>query len=361
LPGAGELATALVLGGGGSKGSFESGALCFLKTQLNDLNISQVCGSSTGALNALALSTGIINGTDLILELYLGLQTSASMYRYSEVFRSVDELLQLGFETSLEALLRGGTQDLSGSYLQYDQWYTRLGTYGLPVMVPTIGGLIDAYILWRVVDEVELKIAYLQMIHGVLNKATSVYVLEPIEKVLNANIDFAAVGTLPLRMAVVGLETGELAYIDENGDLLIGAASENASDFREKWIIEGSRQAKLVNGCLASASIPGAFPARQLRANPWQLMHCVDGGVREMAPLHAAKQLGAKRVIAILASPITVESISIPNRPTMGPAVARSVEILTSEVAREEHSPSAGWCDDVEMSPNVQMRPLRNV
>src|SRR6202041_544223 len=57
----------------------------------------------------------------------------------------------------------------------------------------------------------------------------------------------------------------------------------------------------LVEGALASASVPLVFPPRHLADDDY-----VDGGVLQIIPVRAAVQLGATRIIAVVAMPLEI-------------------------------------------------------
>ena len=57
----------------------------------------------------------------------------------------------------------------------------------------------------------------------------------------------------------------------------------------------------VVEGALASASVPVVFPPRPLADDDY-----VDGGVLQNVPVRAALHLGASRIIAVLAIPLQI-------------------------------------------------------
>ena len=58
----------------------------------------------------------------------------------------------------------------------------------------------------------------------------------------------------------------------------------------------------LIEGALASASVPLVFPPRPLADDDY-----VDGGVLQLVPVRAAAQLGAQRIIAVVAIPLYID------------------------------------------------------
>ena len=64
---------------------------------------------------------------------------------------------------------------------------------------------------------------------------------------------------------------------------------------------DGAGPVDLVDGAIASASVPMVFPPHPLADDDY-----VDGGVIEIVPVSAAAALGATRIIAVVAVPLTL-------------------------------------------------------
>ena len=109
-----------------------------------------------------------------------------------------------------------------------------------------------------------------------------------------APIDAALVARpgLELRLATVALGAGVLRYVTEDGVLV-------QSDALTPVPGEAGGPVDLVDGVIASASVPMIFPPRPLAGDAY-----VDGGVVENVPVAAAAALGATRIYAILAMPL---------------------------------------------------------
>jgi NTE family protein len=91
-----------------------------------------------------------------------------------------------------------------------------------------------------------------------------------------------------LRIAVVSLESGELRYVTESGELL----DRHGTPL-------GGEPVDLVDAVRASCAIPAILPPIRLGEE-----HYVDGGVRETLPAEVAvEQLGVTRCYAVVASP----------------------------------------------------------
>ena len=97
---------------------------------------------------------------------------------------------------------------------------------------------------------------------------------------------------LQLRLAVIALRAGVLRYVTESGTIV-------ESDARTPAPGLSAGPVGVVDGAIASASVPMVFPPRALADDDY-----VDGGVVEIIPVRAAAQLGATRIIAVVAVPL---------------------------------------------------------
>ena len=99
---------------------------------------------------------------------------------------------------------------------------------------------------------------------------------------------------LQLRLAVTALRAGVLRYVTESGIIVEDDAMTAAAG-------AAAGPVDVLEGALASASVPVVFPPRPLADDDY-----VDGGVLQNVPVRAALHLGATRVIAVLAIPLRV-------------------------------------------------------
>ena len=97
---------------------------------------------------------------------------------------------------------------------------------------------------------------------------------------------------LQLRLAVTALRAGVLRYVTEDGTLV-------ESDALTPAPAESAGPVDLVDGAIASASVPMVFPPHPMADDDY-----VDGGVIEIVPVSAAAALGATRIIAVVAVPL---------------------------------------------------------
>jgi hypothetical protein len=99
---------------------------------------------------------------------------------------------------------------------------------------------------------------------------------------------------LQLRLAVTALRAGVLRYVTEDGFVV-------ESDARTPAPGEAAGPVNVVDGAIASASVPMVFPPHPLADDDY-----VDGGVIEIIPVRAAVALGATRIIAVVALPLSL-------------------------------------------------------
>ena len=99
---------------------------------------------------------------------------------------------------------------------------------------------------------------------------------------------------LQLRLAVTALRAGVLRYVTEDGTIVESDARTPAPD-------ESAGPVDVVDGAIASASVPMLFPPHAMADDDY-----VDGGVIEIIPVRAAVELGATRIIAVVAVPLVL-------------------------------------------------------
>jgi predicted acylesterase/phospholipase RssA len=100
---------------------------------------------------------------------------------------------------------------------------------------------------------------------------------------------------LQLRLAVTALRAGALRYVTQDGTIVEDDAVTPAPG-------ASAGPVDVLDGVIASASVPLVFPPRRLADDDY-----VDGGVLQVVPVRAAAQLGASRIIAVLAVPLRIE------------------------------------------------------
>jgi hypothetical protein len=100
---------------------------------------------------------------------------------------------------------------------------------------------------------------------------------------------------LELRLAVTALRAGVLRYVTQDGTIVEDDALTPAPG-------SAAGPVDVIDGVLASASVPLVFPPRPLADDDY-----VDGGVLQLIPVRAAALLGATRIIAVVAIPLRIE------------------------------------------------------
>ena len=114
-----------------------------------------------------------------------------------------------------------------------------------------------------------------------------------------ATVDPALVARdgLELRLAVTALKERATHYVTQDGRLV-------DSDARTPIVAAGTID--VIDGVIASASVPGVFPPRPIGGD-----HYVDGGCLQNIPLRAAVDLGATRIHTLVAVPVRQPKRSI--------------------------------------------------
>jgi predicted acylesterase/phospholipase RssA len=298
---------AFAMSGGGSQGSFETGVLRFLYDDLR-IRPAILCGSSVGSIIAAKLAEGDDaesgrRAIDDIEDIWRGLRSNNDMW-LAEPW-----LEKLRSQANWASELRGRAAENGTAGSQ-----ARVVLRMLSEVVrhpPETDGTLDA-----------LRQAM---------RARSLLSMQPVRELVETHIDperVAASGLL-LRIGAVGLESGELRYITERGEL----QSRDGDPLDQPRV-------PLTEAILASASIPLVFPPTRLNDENY-----VDGGVREILPLELAfNRLGAGHIFAVVASTPGVDRI--PDTGDKGLLeLARRVtaDIVPDETLRKEISPPRGW------------------
>jgi NTE family protein len=134
-----------------------------------------------------------------------------------------------------------------------------------------------------------------------------------------------AASGVTLRVAVVALESGELRYVTETGGLVD----------RHDDPVPGTAPVSLVDALYASCAIPAVFPPVRLGEE-----HYVDGGVRETLPAEiAVEHLGVTRCFAVVASPPGVpHQDSYADKDMLAIVLRSTAGIMSDEALHDEVS-----------------------
>jgi len=298
---------AFALSGGGSQGSFEVGVLRFLYDDLG-FRPQVICGSSVGAIIGAKLCEGDDPATgrraiDELETIFRGLDSNEDMWLpepWLEKLRS-----QVAWASELRG--RAGEHGAAGS-----QARVVLRMLGEIVRrPPETDGTVDA-----------LRQAM---------RARSLLRMDPVRELVTANVspERIVASGIRLRVGTVSLESGELRYITEHGELLTRDGTPIADP-----------PVPLLEAIFASASIPVIFPPTKLGNE-----HYVDGGVREILPLELAfNKLGAGHIFAVVASAPGVEPMPDAGERGLFELARRvTADIAPDETLRKEMEPPRGW------------------
>jgi Predicted esterase of the alpha-beta hydrolase superfamily len=298
---------AFVLSGGGSQGSFEVGVLRYLYDDLG-LRPAILVGSSVGAIIAAKLAEGDDEETgrraiDELEDIWRGLKSNRDMWLT---------------EPWLDKLRAQATwaSDLRG----------RAGEHG------SVGS--QARVVMRMLGEIVRNPpetdGTVEALRAAM-RAKSLLSMEPVRGIVEQKLSpqLMQQSGLTLRVGAVGLESGELRYIDQHGQM---------------YARDGERlDVPLVSvhdAVLASASIPVVFAPKAMGGE-----HYVDGGVREILPLALAfNGLGAGHIFAVVASAPGVDRWDdAGDRGLFDIARRVSADIGPDETLRKEINPPRGW------------------
>jgi NTE family protein len=300
--------TAFVLAGGGTKGSFEVGALQYL------VRVERIIPDIITATSAGAIAAGVLAQARTHEEFSL---------RVQEIEDDILAMTRTEHVFGEEAWLRA----LKGTSL--GNLITVAMTEGTRPKLPSPARLDGALEDGpepeapgaRAVRRADRKVRrqrrrqYTRLAAGAAHRlprvrrklregSSAVLNLQPLGDALRHGgpsgirpIDPSLVGRpgLQLRLAVTALRAGALRYVTQDGLIVEDDAHTPAPG-------AAAGPVDLVEGVLASASVPLVFPPRFMADDDY-----VDGGVLQLIPVRAATQLGADRIIAVVAMPITVD------------------------------------------------------
>jgi NTE family protein len=126
-------------------------------------------------------------------------------------------------------------------------------------------------------------------------------------------------------MTTVGLKSGALKYVTENGWLVDDPKSE-----------VGALLVDPIQGMIASASIPAWFEVQKMGTERF-----VDGGISQEVPIRAAVEMGASQVFAVV-SPIPLKNTNAITG-LVDIAVRAATDITIDEITGNDLEPYGGW------------------
>ena len=376
--------TALALSGGGAKGSFEVGAFAYLAQRWAELNVKAVCGVSVGAINALAVAenTGLPAALKM-QDIWLQLRKKEDMYGeqwWAAIAKARIANALPGSPAELYAMNladlifppdpddglcgKGRRVVITGGWEGWDDVWDVV-KWALPVVAIAdelgLFGWVEERVITYVAGEILLDV--MEIGKGVIsfldNQPTqSLFHLKPVRTRLEEALDARlleevldpkqpAAPQLALRLGAIDVESGELVWITGRGDVVIGRNA--AGPVRQTPArLPGRRPTlkdKLIDGALASAAMPGIFPAVEIEEANGTRHLCIDGGLRDVLPARAALDLGADTVIAIATGPGGMERVEVTNPLEV---VARSLmEIEGNEIGYGDRTDYLTYGPDV--------------
>jgi NTE family protein len=294
---------AFVLGAGGTRGDFQVGALQFLNSR--GIRPDIICGTSIGAINGLVLAEG---GIEKLVALWKSFRNIDDMYTEEPWLRALKPITgQLYRMTAADVV-----STMAGRMVKY-------------MLFPPVL-FFDAVNFWT-------GMAVLMSAPGEYGPLKSFFSFSPTEEKLRSRLDLDKVrrSGIKLLITVVGLESGEVQYVNESGHFSDGE--------------DTGRQIDLIDAVLASSSIPGLFPPVKLYSENY-----VDGGMREMLPVEAAISLGATEVYAITCSEAGVgTSRSFDDSNIIDITLRATMDIALDEIQRKNAYPPRGWGVDFKL------------
>jgi NTE family protein len=232
--------TALLLAGGGARGAYQVGVLRSISRAFPELRFPILNGVSAGAINAALLAN------------------------CREDFPVAVERLAAHWESlTLDQVFRSEFRSLVANL---GRWFFRLMCGGKAHLLPTTRGMVDNDPLRK-------------FLHRVLETPDGV--LHGVEENIRSG-----------RLSALGIATTK--YPTAQSITWVQGHNANGWDRMDRC---GMPTVLTVEHIMASASLPLVFPAAKL-ANGWH----GDGGIRLTAPLSAAVELGADKIIAISTS-----------------------------------------------------------
>lgn len=306
LPGTGSLpvppTVGLVLSGGGSGAGFQLGALRYLYDEVG-IAPSVITGTSAGSILASLLAQGDDHASQR--------RILSDIERVGAGLRqSSDMLTELDWFSQLRKLAPSLQRAMAPRPARREPRRVVLPPLGLrsqrllesrlghevasppTVRLPTADPALVRETLGLVWTMSRSGADFEALLHGIRTER-SMFKPGPIfDQLLDPGIfdpERLAASKTELRIAVVGLESGELRYATGTGVLVD----------RENRPLPGEGPVAVVDAIHASCAIPAVYPPVRLGSE-----HYVDGGIRENAPVEiAVAHLAVDRCYAIVAVP----------------------------------------------------------
>ncbi|MGA2883820.1 MAG: patatin-like phospholipase family protein [Halobacteriota archaeon] len=260
------MSTGIVLGGGGTLGDFQVGALKYLYEKGVLPDIKCVCGTSIGAINAAIVATG--EDCDEKLE----------SYWFKDVKTRVELIPQHEWSEDLAPLLNTVIDGAVGSW------------------VCTMGGLLQETSL-QLFGDVSSAFKDFEEMAKIAKGNRSLYTADRLEKKMREEVedlDKALTSEIAFRLYATDLKTGAYTcFYNKSCD-----TDRDKDNKGDKVNVLCESREKLIKAALASAAVPAIFPPVEVDGS-WY----IDGSAREVVPIRGAIDCGADTIFAILCFP----------------------------------------------------------
>jgi predicted acylesterase/phospholipase RssA len=355
----GDPVVGLVLSGGGSRASFQIGALTYLYDRVQ-ITPSVIAGSSVGSVLGSALAQyadhdGQRKALGQLEELWRGMQQSSDLFTELEWFARLrdrgpawrDTLTGLDVRRRARPLGRAlarapsRADDLGGTVTPVGRAKVagrtahgtgrdpadgettdagdviRSGPRSAPTVIELIAGL---RVIARAGPDLEV------ILRGARDEQSFYRPGPVVDRLLDPDVFLAsrvAASGVTLRIAVVGLESGQLRYVTEAGRLRD----------EDDVAVPGAEPVELVDAIRASCAIPAIFRPVRLDGE-----HYVDGGTREALPAEVVlEHHRVDRCFAVVAAPAGVSREgTFAGRDILSIVLRSTAGIMSDEVLRDE-------------------------
>lgn len=261
----------IVLGGGGTLGDFQAGALKYLQEKDILPDIACVCGTSIGAINAAIVATGE------------GCAARLEKYWVTDVNSRFDLIPQHDWSEDIAPILRTIVDGSAGSWISAAAKLIR--TSGEETLADVRSGICD-----------------LERMFACVRKTRALYSAERLEEKMRDDaqgLEAALKSKIALRLYATNLGTGaQTCFYNTSCDTDLDKANKG-----EKVNILCESKEKLIKAALASAAVPVVFPPVEVDGN-WY----IDGSPREVVPVQGAIDCGADMIYAIPCFPSLAQS-----------------------------------------------------
>jgi NTE family protein len=296
--------TAFVLAGGGTKGSFEVGALEYL-VGVEGIVPEIITATSAGAVLATVLAQGrtlaeLAQRVDEIGDEVLAMTSSERVFGKQAWLAALDG-------TALGRAINQEITEATRPPFPLRSWNDEQAGVlaAMPSPSPRRARRDARRVrrrrqrhLFRLLAGAGLRLPRVR--RRLRTSGSSVLTLAPLAEALRTGapgirpLDPALVARpgLQLRLAVTAMRAGLLRFVTEDGTVV-------QADARTPAPGEAAGPVDLVDAVIASASVPLVFPPQPMADDDY-----VDGGVIEIVPVGAAVRLGATRIIALVAVPL---------------------------------------------------------